>query len=51
MRATWDDCDESACDEKVANICFMVHSDKEDEQDDEVCLKASNKNKWYLDSG
>jgi len=29
----------------------MVHSDKEDEQDDEVCLKASNKNKWYLDSG
>ena len=29
----------------------MAHSDKEDKQDDEVCLKASKKNKWYLDSG
>ncbi|XP_022950378.1 uncharacterized protein LOC111453493 [Cucurbita moschata] len=53
MKATWDDSDESASgsDEEVANFCFMAHSDKEDEQEDEVCLKASKKNKWYLDSG
>ncbi|XP_022155998.1 uncharacterized protein LOC111022973 [Momordica charantia] len=54
MKATWDDSDESGSEsenEDVANFCFMAHSDKEDEQDDEVCLKASKKSKWYLDSG
>lgn len=41
MKATWDDSDESGSEsenEEVANFCFMAHSDKEDEQDDEVTL-------------
>ncbi|XP_022157467.1 uncharacterized protein LOC111024159 [Momordica charantia] len=38
MKATWDDSDESGSEsenEEVVNFCFMAHSDKEDEQDDE----------------
>ena len=35
----------------MANLGLTTHSDKEEEHDDEVCLKASKKNKWYLDNG
>ena len=37
-----DDSDESTSgiDEEVANFCFMAHSNKDDEQKDEVILKS-----------
>ena len=28
MKTTWNDSDESASDEEIANFCFMVHNDK-----------------------
>ncbi|XP_028770066.1 uncharacterized protein LOC114727528 [Neltuma alba] len=35
--------------EETANICLVAQDDK-DSKTDEVCLKASRTNKWYIDS-
>ncbi|TYK29684.1 zf-CCHC domain-containing protein/UBN2 domain-containing protein [Cucumis melo var. makuwa] len=48
MKATWDDSSESESEvEKMTRLGLMAHSDKEDEQDDEVYLKAFKRSKWY----
>ena len=48
MKATWDDSSESESEvEKMTRLGLMAHSDKEDEQDDEVYLKTFKRSKWY----
>ena len=44
MKATWDDSNESASDEEVANFCFMAHSDKKDEENEVILESPSYEN-------
>ena len=49
MKTTWDDSDESGSgsDEEVPNFCFMAHSDRPDEQEEEVILESLSYHKLF----